>query len=139
VSRGDPSIPAALRTAILKGRARGKPVIKSVSLDDGSTAFSGDARAADSTRTGAAAECAAATAIGAGEVAAYVNEAKRKRRSSRTGVRVTKMEQPDRYQVHSSPPHSHRCGARRLVGPQGAKNSAPIAQLIFRHRCSSTC
>jgi peptidyl-prolyl cis-trans isomerase D len=84
VSRGDPSIPAALRTAIFEApRPTDKPVIKSATLDDGSTAVYVVTR----TRT-------AETAINPtlvkqqnaqlqqrsaqGEVAAYINEAKRK-------------------------------------------------------------
>jgi peptidyl-prolyl cis-trans isomerase D len=39
VSRGDPSIPAALRTAVFEApRPEGKPVVRTASLDDGSSA-----------------------------------------------------------------------------------------------------
>ena len=84
VSRGDPSIPAALRTAIFEGpRPTATPVIRAATLDDGSTAIYVVTR----TRV---AEAGANPALAAqmneqllqrsaqGEVAAYVNEAKSK-------------------------------------------------------------
>jgi peptidyl-prolyl cis-trans isomerase D len=84
VSRGDPSIPAALRTAIFEGpRPAEKPVIKSATLDDGSTAVY------VVTRTRVADTGTNPTLVqqqnvmlqqrsAQGEVAAYINEAKRK-------------------------------------------------------------
>jgi peptidyl-prolyl cis-trans isomerase D len=84
VSRGDPSIPAALRTAIFEGpRPEAQPVIKSASLDDGSTVVY------VVTRTRVADTAVNPTLVqqqnaqlqqrsARGEVAAYVNEAKRK-------------------------------------------------------------
>jgi hypothetical protein len=84
VSRGDPSIPAALRTAIFEApRPTEKPVIKSATLDDGSTAVYVVTR----TRTGDAAtnptlvqqqNAQLQQRSAQGEVAAYINEAKRK-------------------------------------------------------------
>ncbi len=82
VSRGDPSIPAALRTAVFDaGRPGDKPIIKVASLDEGSAVFvlsrtrTGDANAnpqmaqqQDQQRLRRAAE---------GDVSAYVNEARR--------------------------------------------------------------
>jgi peptidyl-prolyl cis-trans isomerase D len=84
VSRGDPSIPAALRTAIFEApRPTEKPVIKSATLDDGSTAVY------VVTRTRVADSGTNPTMVqqqntqlqqrsAQGEVAAYINEAKRK-------------------------------------------------------------
>jgi peptidyl-prolyl cis-trans isomerase D len=83
VSRGDPSIPAALRTAVFEAARPGdKPVIKVASLDEGSAVFvltrtrTGDANAnpqmaqqQDQQRLHRAAE---------GDVSAYVSEARRK-------------------------------------------------------------
>jgi hypothetical protein len=84
VSRGDPSIPAALRTAVFEAARPGdKPVIKSVTIDDGSTAVLVVTR----TRTGDSStnpqlvqqqNVMLAQRAGAGDVSAYVNEAKRK-------------------------------------------------------------
>ncbi|MEO8017268.1 MAG: peptidyl-prolyl cis-trans isomerase [Pseudomonadota bacterium] len=84
VGRGDPSIPAALRTAIFDApRPAAAPVIKTAALDDGSTALFVVTR----TRI---ADVGANPAItqqmneqlqqrsAQGEIAAYVNEAKRK-------------------------------------------------------------
>jgi hypothetical protein len=84
VSRGDPSIPAALRTAIFDApRPTSTPVIKTASLDDGSTALF------VMTRTRIA-DAGANPALAAqmneqlqqrsaqGELTAYVEEAKRK-------------------------------------------------------------
>jgi peptidyl-prolyl cis-trans isomerase D len=84
VSRGDPSIPAALRTAIFDGpRPTDKPVVKSASLDDGSTVVY------MVTRTRVADASANPTLVqqqnvqlehrsAQGDVAAYINEARRK-------------------------------------------------------------
>jgi len=84
ISRGDPSIPAALRTAVFEApRPEGKPVVRSATLDDGSTAVFVVSR----TRTGdtkANPQLALQQNImlsqraAAGDIAAYVNEAKRK-------------------------------------------------------------
>ncbi|HEV7606121.1 MAG TPA: SurA N-terminal domain-containing protein [Steroidobacteraceae bacterium] len=84
MSRGDPSIPAALRTAIFEApRPAATPVIKTATLDNGSTALFVVTR----TRI---ADVGANPAItqqmneqlqqrsAQGEIAAYVNEAKRK-------------------------------------------------------------
>lgn len=89
VSRGDPSIPAALRTAIFEApRPTDKPVIKSATLDDGSTAVFVVTR----TRTGDAAtnptlvqqqNTQLQQRSAQGEVAAYINEAKRKAKISK--------------------------------------------------------
>ncbi|HEU5137328.1 MAG TPA: peptidyl-prolyl cis-trans isomerase [Steroidobacteraceae bacterium] len=89
VSRGDPSIPAALRTAIFEApRPTEKPVIKSATLDDGSTAVFVVTR----TRTGDAAtnptlvqqqNTQLQQRSAQGEVAAYINEAKRKAKISK--------------------------------------------------------
>jgi peptidyl-prolyl cis-trans isomerase D len=84
LSRGDPSIPAALRTAIFEApRPTDKPVFKSATLDDGSTAVF------VVTRTRVADTSTNPTLVqqqnlqlqqrsAQGDVAAYVNEAKRK-------------------------------------------------------------
>jgi peptidyl-prolyl cis-trans isomerase D len=84
VSRGDPSIPAALRTAIFEApRPEATPVIRTVALDDGSTAVYVVTR----TRVADAGANPAMTVqmnesllqrSAQGEVVAYVNEAKRK-------------------------------------------------------------
>ena len=84
VSRGDPSIPAALRTAIFEApRPTDKPVIKSASLDDGSTAvyIVTRTRVADTTTNPTLVQQQNAQLqqrSAQGEVAAYLNEAKRK-------------------------------------------------------------
>jgi peptidyl-prolyl cis-trans isomerase D len=84
VSRGDPSIPAALRTAIFDGpRPTDQPVIKTASLDDGSAVVY------VVTRTRVADTAANPTLVqqqnaqlqqrsARGDVAAYINEARRK-------------------------------------------------------------
>jgi len=84
VGRGDPSIPAALRTAIFEApRPTDKPVINSAALDDGSTAVY------VLTRTRIADTNTNPTLVqqqnvqlqqrsAQGEVAAYISEAKRK-------------------------------------------------------------
>ncbi|HYJ42693.1 MAG TPA: peptidyl-prolyl cis-trans isomerase [Steroidobacteraceae bacterium] len=84
MSRGDPSIPAALRTAIFESpRPTDKPVIQSASLDDGSTAVYvvTRTRVADSTTNPTLVQQQNAQLqqrSAQGEVAAYINEAKRK-------------------------------------------------------------
>ncbi len=84
VGRGDPSIPAALRTAIFEApRPTAAPAIRTATLDDGSTAVYVVTR----TRVADAGANPAMTVqmndqlqqrSAQGEVAAYVNEAKRK-------------------------------------------------------------
>jgi peptidyl-prolyl cis-trans isomerase D len=84
VGRADPSIPAALRTSIFEApRPAAGPVVRTVALDDGSTAIYAVTR----TRvTDAGANPAMTVQMNEqlqqrsaqGEVAAYVNEAKRK-------------------------------------------------------------
>ena len=84
VSRGDPSIPAALRTAIFEApRPDGKPVVKTASLDDGSTAVFvvTRTRVGDSSVNPQLAQQQnrmLTQRAASGDVAAYVNEAKRK-------------------------------------------------------------
>jgi len=84
ISRGDPSIPAALRTAVFEApRPEGKPVVRSASLDDGSTAVFvvsrtrvGDTQA--NPQLAHQQDLMLAQRAAAGDIAAYVNEAKRK-------------------------------------------------------------
>jgi peptidyl-prolyl cis-trans isomerase D len=84
VSRGDPSIPAALRTAIFEAaRPAATPVIKSATLDDGSTALFvvTRTRVADTSANPTLAQQQDTTLkqrLAQGELAAYVTEAKRK-------------------------------------------------------------
>jgi len=84
VSRGDPSIPAALRTAIFEApRPTEKPVINTATLDDGSTAVYvvTRTRVADTTTNPTLVQQQDAQLqqrSAQGEVAAYINEAKRK-------------------------------------------------------------
>jgi len=84
MSRGDPSIHPGLRTAIFEApRPTDKPVIQSASLDDGSTAVFvvTRTRVADSTINPTLVQQQNAQLqqrSAQGEVAAYVNEAKRK-------------------------------------------------------------
>ena len=84
VSRGDPSIPAALRTAIFDApRPAQAAVIKSASLDDGSTALFvvTRTRVADTSANPTLTEqqnTQLQQRSAQGDVAAYVNEAKRK-------------------------------------------------------------
>jgi peptidyl-prolyl cis-trans isomerase D len=84
VGRGDPSIPAALRTAIFEAaRPTDKPVIHSVPLDDGSTAVYvvTRTRVADTTTNPTLVQqqnVQLQQRSAQGEVAAYVQEAKRK-------------------------------------------------------------
>jgi peptidyl-prolyl cis-trans isomerase D len=84
VSRGDPSIPAALRTALFEApRPEGKPVVKTASLDDGSTAVFvvTRTRVSDTSANPQLAQqqnlMLTQRAV-SGDIAAYVNEAKRK-------------------------------------------------------------
>ena len=84
VGRGDPSIPAALRTAVFDApRPSGKPVIKSVSLDNGSTALFivTRSRTGDTSANPQLVQQQNAMMLqraAQGDVAAYVNEAKRR-------------------------------------------------------------
>jgi peptidyl-prolyl cis-trans isomerase D len=83
VGRGDPSIPAALGTAIFEApRPAEKPVVKTAGLDDGTTAVFvlTRSRTADSSNPQLVQQQNAALAqrVGSGDVAAYVNEARRK-------------------------------------------------------------
>jgi peptidyl-prolyl cis-trans isomerase D len=84
VSRGDPSIPAALRTAVFEApRPEGKPVARTATLDDGSTAVFvvTRTRISDSGLNPQLAQQQSlmlAQRAASGDVAAYVNEAKRK-------------------------------------------------------------
>jgi peptidyl-prolyl cis-trans isomerase D len=84
VGRGDPSIPAALRTAIFEApRPTDKPVVNSASLDDGSTAvyIVTRTRIADTTTNPTLVQQQNAQIqqrSAQGEVAAYIHEAKRK-------------------------------------------------------------
>ncbi len=84
VSRGDPSIPAALRTALFEApRPADKPVVRTVSLDDGSTAIyvvtrtrSGDNSANPQLAQQQSSDLVRRSAEG--DVVAYVRELKRK-------------------------------------------------------------
>jgi peptidyl-prolyl cis-trans isomerase D len=84
ISRGDPSIPAALRTAVFEApRPEGKPVVRSATLDDGSTAVFvvtrtrvGDTKA--NPQLALQQNMMLTQRVAAGDIAAYVNEAKRK-------------------------------------------------------------
>ena len=82
VGRGDPSIPAALRTAVFEApRPEGKPVVKTISLDDGSSAVFvvTRTRVADTSANPQLVQQQGATLMkrtGIGDVAAYVSEAK---------------------------------------------------------------
>ena len=84
MSRGDPSIPAALRTAIFEApRPTDKAVVQSASLDDGSSAVYvvTRTRVADSTTNPTLVQQQNAQLqqrSAQGEVAAYISEAKRK-------------------------------------------------------------
>ena len=84
ISRGDPSIPAALRTAVFEApRPEGKPVARTAALDDGSTAVFvvTRTRVSDSSLNPQLAQqqnLMLAQRAASGDVAAYVNEAKRK-------------------------------------------------------------
>ncbi|HET9474193.1 MAG TPA: SurA N-terminal domain-containing protein [Steroidobacteraceae bacterium] len=83
VGRGDPSIPAALGTAIFEApRPEAKPVVKTASLDDGSSAVFvlTRSRSGDSSNPQLVQQQNASLLerSGGGDVAAYVSEAKRK-------------------------------------------------------------
>lgn len=84
VGRGDPSIPAALGTAVFETpRPAGKPVVKSATLDDGSTVVFVLTRTRVSDTSGnpqlvQQQNARLAQRSGSGDVAAYFNEAKRK-------------------------------------------------------------
>lgn len=84
ISRGDPSIPAALRTAVFEApRPEGKPVVRSATLDDGSTAVfivtrsrTGDTNS--NPQLALQQNIMLSQRAASGDIAAYVNEAKRK-------------------------------------------------------------
>jgi hypothetical protein len=83
VSRGDPSIPEALRLAIFEApRPDAKPVVKTAKLDDGSTVVfvATRSRVGDSANAQMVQQQNAMLLQRAatGEVAAYVSEARRK-------------------------------------------------------------
>jgi peptidyl-prolyl cis-trans isomerase D len=84
VGRGDPSIPAALRTSVFEApRPAAAPVVRTAALDDGSTAVYVVTRTRVSDGGANPAMTAQMTEqlqqrSAQGEVAAYVNEAKRK-------------------------------------------------------------
>jgi peptidyl-prolyl cis-trans isomerase D len=84
VSRGDPSIPAALRTAVFDApRPTDKPVVKSTTLDDGSSVLFivSRTRVADTNTNPQLVQQQNASMLqrsAGGDVSAYVNEAKRK-------------------------------------------------------------
>ena len=83
VSRGDPSIPAALRTAIFEApRPDAKPVVKSASIENGSAVFIVTrSRVADTSANPQMVQQQNATLVersAQGDIAAYVSEAKRK-------------------------------------------------------------
>jgi hypothetical protein len=83
VSRGDPSIPAALRTAIFEApRPESKAVVKSASIENGSAVFIVTrTRVADTSANPQLVQQQNATLIersAQGDVAAYITEAKRK-------------------------------------------------------------
>jgi peptidyl-prolyl cis-trans isomerase D len=83
VSRGDPSIPAALRTAVFEApRPADKPVVKSATLDDGSSVVFvvSRTRVADTTQNPQLVQQETASLMqraASGDIAAYVNEARR--------------------------------------------------------------
>jgi peptidyl-prolyl cis-trans isomerase D len=84
VSRGDPSIPAALRTAVFEApRPADKPVVKSATLDDGSSVVFvvSRTRVADTSQNPQLVQQETASLVqrsASGDIAAYVNEARRK-------------------------------------------------------------
>jgi peptidyl-prolyl cis-trans isomerase D len=83
VSRGDPSIPAALRTAIFEApRPDAKPIVKSASIENGSAVFIVTrSRVADTSANPQMVQQQNATLVersAQGDVSAYINEAKRK-------------------------------------------------------------
>jgi hypothetical protein len=84
VSRADPSIPAALRTAIFDAPrpADAKPVVRTVALDNGATALFvvTRTRAADTSANPMLVQQQTQQLrerLAAGDIAAYINEAKR--------------------------------------------------------------
>jgi peptidyl-prolyl cis-trans isomerase D len=84
VSRGDPSIPAALRSAVFDApRPSDKPVVQSATLDDGSSVVFvvSRTRVADTTKNPQLVQQETAALLqraAGGDVSAYVNEARRK-------------------------------------------------------------
>jgi peptidyl-prolyl cis-trans isomerase D len=84
VSRGDPSIPAALRTAVFEApRPTTSPVIRTASLDDGSTAVFvvSRTRVGDTSANPQLAQQQNIMLVqraASGDIAAYVSEARRK-------------------------------------------------------------
>jgi peptidyl-prolyl cis-trans isomerase D len=84
VSRGDPSIPAALRTAVFEApRPTDKPVVKAAKLDDGSSVvfIVSRTRVADTSQNPQLVQQENASLLqrsAGGDISAYVNEAKRK-------------------------------------------------------------
>lgn len=84
VSRGDPSIPAALRSAVFEApRPTDKPVVKAASLDDGSSVvfIVSRTRVADTSKNPQLVQQENAALLqrsAGGDVAAYLNEARRK-------------------------------------------------------------
>jgi len=84
VSRGDPSIPAALRTAVFDApRPTDKPVVKATALDDGSSVvfMVSRTRVAETNTNPQLMQQQNASLLqrsAGGDVSAYVNEAKRK-------------------------------------------------------------
>ena len=83
VSRGDPSIPAALRTAIFDApRPAAKPVVKAAAIENGSAVFIVTrSRVADASANPQLVQQQNATLVersAQGDIAAYINEAKRK-------------------------------------------------------------
>jgi peptidyl-prolyl cis-trans isomerase D len=89
VSRADPSIPAALRTAIFDApRPDTKPVFQTATLDNGATALFvvTRSRTADTSANPMLAQQQTQTLrerIAAGDIAAYINEAKRNAKISK--------------------------------------------------------
>jgi peptidyl-prolyl cis-trans isomerase D len=83
VGRGDPSIPAALRTAVFEApRPEGKPVVKTATLDDGSAAVFVVTRTRVADTSGnpqlvQQQKMMLTQRAASGDIAAYVNEAKR--------------------------------------------------------------
>jgi peptidyl-prolyl cis-trans isomerase D len=84
VSRGDPSIPAALRTAVFEAPRPGdKPVVKTATLDDGSSVVFvvSRTRVADTSKNPQLVQQETASLVqrsAGGDISAYVNEARRK-------------------------------------------------------------
>jgi len=84
VSRGDPSIPAALRSAAFEApRPTDKPVVQTTTLDDGSSVVFvvSRTRVADTTQNPQLVQQENAALLqrtASGDIAAYIDEAKRK-------------------------------------------------------------